>query len=103
MASKKYRKQLRALRIKNLCIKAVQIHYQAEGNRMMLDELKNARINYNTDISYAFAMVRMIRTKYFGYAHMRFQEWWLGFSKLRFTAPGNGKIRAKDIDVIEEK
>ena len=103
MSSKKNRKYLRRERIRLLCPQAVWIHYKNEEDRLFLDELEKCHFPYGSDLAQLHNYVELARIKYFGYAHARYQEWWMGFTKLNATAFSNGKVHAKDIIISEIK
>ena len=88
------------MRIKLLCPRAVWIHYKKEEDRLYLEDLE--KVECNMQITLMEMVVMGVKLKWFGYAHARYQEWRLGFTKLRFEAYSNGKVRAKNIKVIEE-
>ena len=88
-------------RIRLLCPNAVLIHYRKEEQELYFRDLEQADINYDTPLSGAFLIIKMLKHKYFGYAHDKFTEWWLGFIKLQFSAKAHGKIHARNIDVTE--
>ena len=104
MSSKKDRKRLRQERIKQLCPRAVWLHYKAEENGLYkeeMDKIYEAGGNMQMTLSEICALRRGVKLKWFGYAVARYNEWKYGSRKLLFIVR-KGKVRARNINVIED-
>ena len=102
MSSKKDRKRLRQERIKQLCPRAVWLHFKAEEKRLFDEDMKAIGGNMQMTIAEICRLRKGVKLKWFGYAVARYNEWAYGSRKLEFIVRIKGKVRARNINVIED-
>ena len=102
MSSKKDRKRLRQERIKQLIPRAVDRHYRAEEKRLFDEDMKAIGGDMQMTLSDICAANKTIHLKWFGYAFERYSSWARGKRKLLFIVRIKGKVRARNINVIED-
>lgn len=101
MSSKKDRKRLRQERIKQLCPRAVWLHFKAEEKRLFDEDMKAIGGNMQMTIAEICRLRKGVKLKWFGYAVARYNEWKYGSRKLAFIARIKGKVRARNIIIKE--